>query len=236
METLEQKIGYKFQNSLLLGEALTHPSLAYETSEPHFDNQRLEFLGDAVIQLALTHELFRRFTLLREGPLTKIRARLVSRQALAEFAGNLGLGEFLLIGKGEAQTGGRERPSTLADCMEALVGAIYLDGGFEPASEFFLEQCSDALDQMGEEPEEDNPKGKLQELLQAIDPKSPVYRLVSAVGPDHDRIFTCEVSWRGETLGSGKGGNKKLGEANAAVSALEGEPLQVILESAPEEK
>ena len=137
MKSLESRIEYKFRNSLLLAEALTHPSLAYETQKPHFDNQRLEFLGDAVLQLVLTSELYNRFAGFSEGTMTKLRSRLVSRTALCEYARAIRLGEYLLIGKGEESSGGRDRPSTLADAFEALIGAVYLDGGID-AARFFV--------------------------------------------------------------------------------------------------
>jgi len=131
MDSLDTLIGYKFTNSLLLAEALTHPSLAYETQRPHFDNQRLEFLGDAVLQLALTAHLYTLFPAQSEGDLTKMRARLVSKDALSGFAKSINLGDYVLLGKGEETSGGRERLSTLADAFEALLGAIYIDGGFD---------------------------------------------------------------------------------------------------------
>ena len=133
MKSLEKVIGYKFKNSLLLAEAMTHPSLAYETQRPRFDNQRLEFLGDAVIQLVLTDLLYELFPGFNEGRLTKLRARLVSGEALYRFAKSIDLGKYVMMGKGEDSSGGRERVSTLADAFEALIGALYLDGGLEEA-------------------------------------------------------------------------------------------------------
>ena len=125
METLETILGYKFINSLLLAEALTHPSLAYEAKRVQFDNQRLEFLGDAVLQLVLTEHIYSMFPEYKEGDLTKFRARLVSKEALFKFAKNIDLGKYVMLGKGEEASGGRSRPSTLADALEALLGAIY---------------------------------------------------------------------------------------------------------------
>ena len=138
MQPLESRIHYKFRNSLLLAEALTHPSLAYESQKPHFDNQRLEFLGDAVLQLIVTEELFKMFPDFTEGRLTKLRSRVVSRRALARFAMAIHLGDYVLLGKGEEATGGRRRLSTLADAFESLIGAVYLDSGPEPARELVL--------------------------------------------------------------------------------------------------
>ena len=138
MNPLEERIGYKFRNSLLLAEALTHASISLERKDYPFDNQRLEFLGDAVLQLVITEELFSRFPDFTEGQLTKIRTRLVSRTALKEHARHLRLGEHLMMGRGEEASGGRDRSSTLGDSFEALVGGIYLDGGLRAAKRFIL--------------------------------------------------------------------------------------------------
>lgn len=223
MESIEERIGYKFTNSLLLAEALTHPSLAYESKRPHFDNQRLEYLGDAVIQLILTDELFRLFPSFSEGRLTKLRSRLVSRSALCRYAHKIDLGEYLLLGKGESASGGRKRPSNLADAIEALAGAIYLDGGIGKAREFLLNNFSEFIEQIVDEPEENNPKGELQEQLQSIAPTSPSYSIVSQEGPDHSKSFVAEVTWEGTILGRGTGKSKKEAETQAAANALENE-------------
>lgn len=222
MESIEQRIRYKFANSLLLAEALTHPSLAYESNRPHFDNQRLEYLGDAVLQLVLTERLYSMFPAFGEGRLTKLRSRLVSRDALCRFANEIHLGDYLLLGKGEAASGGRDRASNLADAFEALVGAIYLDGGFAEARRIVLSLSQRALDAVAGEPEEINPKGQLQEILQAISPISPSYRIVSQEGPDHQKSFTACVDWEGHDLGYGSGGSKKEAEIEAALNALAG--------------
>jgi ribonuclease-3 len=219
-ESIEKIIGYKFTNSLLLAEALTHPSLAYETQRPHFDNQRLEYLGDAVLQLVLTDELYRANPAFGEGRLTKIRSRLVSRDALWRFAKQIQLSNFLLLGKGEESSGGKERASTLADAYEALIGAIYLDGGLSAAKDFVLSQSTAAIADAVDEPDESNPKGRLQELLQAISQTSPSYRIVQQEGPDHAKIFEVCVEWEGRLLGLGRGGSKKEAEFEAAIQAL----------------
>ncbi|MFT5469960.1 MAG: ribonuclease-3 [Verrucomicrobiales bacterium] len=220
MVSLEQRINYKFRNSLLLAEALTHPSLAYETQKPHFDNQRLEFLGDAVIQLILTEELFSMFPTFSEGRLTKLRSRLVSRRALEEYAIEFELGEYLLMGRGEEASGGRKRSSTLADAFEALVGAIYLDGGISASRQFLLSHCRTAIEVVAAEPMEINPKGQLQEILQSISATSPKYRIVSQEGPDHCKTFESCVEWENLRLGYGSGPSKKEAEAVAAGDAL----------------
>ncbi|HEY2615570.1 MAG TPA: ribonuclease III, partial [Chthoniobacterales bacterium] len=166
MNPLEDRIGYKFRNSLLLAEALTHPSLRHETQRHHFDNQRLEFLGDAVIQLVITEHLYAHFSAEGEGRLTKLRSRLVSRDALKMHAAALDLGRYLMMGRGEEASGGRGRDSSLADAFEALTGAIYLDSDLATVREFILRQAAPDLAQLKEEPIDVNPKGQLQELLQ----------------------------------------------------------------------
>ncbi|MFC4991360.1 ribonuclease III [Rubritalea tangerina] len=229
MDSLEALLGYKFRNSLLLAEALTHPSLAYETQRPHFDNQRLEFLGDAVLQLALTDHLYHLFPGFTEGDLTKMRARLVSKEALHNLSAHIKLGEYVLLGRGEEASGGRERASTLADAFEALLGAVYLDGGFDAARDVVLKVAKTEVEKISAKPEEKNPKGRLQEALQAILPESPVYKVVSEEGPDHDKHFVVEVHWNDKVLASGKGRNKKQAEAAAATTALEKKPWEEVV-------
>jgi ribonuclease-3 len=221
MTPIEDRIGYKFRNSLFLTEALTHPSLGHETQRCHFDNQRLEFLGDAVLQLVISEHLFHRFGVEAEGQLTKLRSRLVSRETLKMHAAALDLGRYLLMGRGEEASGGRERTSTLADAFEALIGAIYLDGGLDAAREFILAQARSDLAQLAEEPIEINPKGHLQELLQSISPRSPVYELISQSGPEHEKTFVVQAVWEGIVLGQASGRSKKQAETAAALAAME---------------
>ncbi len=220
MQPLESRIQYKFRNSLLLAEALTHPSLAYESQKPHFDNQRMEFLGDAVLQLVVTEALFKKFSDFTEGRLTKLRSRVVSRNALARFAMAIHLGDYVLLGKGEEATGGRKRLSTLADAFESLIGAVYLDAGLIPARDLILHLFDSEIGNMITSPEERNPKGELQEILQAIHPQAPVYIVISESGPDHRRVFQSQVSWQEKILAAGKGKSKKEAEARAAAEAL----------------
>ena len=221
MTPLEERIGYKFRNSLLLAEALTHPSLGHESQHYHFDYQRLEFLGDAVLQLVVTEYLFSYFQVEAEGQLTKLRSRLVSRDALKTHAAALDLGRYILMGRGEETSGGRERTSTLADAFEALIGALYLDGGLDVAKDFILTQTRADLAKLAEEPVDFNPKGDLQELVQSISPRSPVYELVSQSGPEHEKTFVSEVIWEGIVLGQGTGRSKKQAETAAALEALQ---------------
>ena len=222
LDSFQTRIGYAFRDVALLRLALTHPSVAHEHggSPPH--NQRLEFLGDSVLQLALTRELYEKFTMVGEGPLTKARAQMVNQRALAEQAARIGLGEHLILSRGEESNGGRARPSILADAFEALVGAIFLDGGYDLAREFILRQFHDSFGALEVIPSLDNPKGELQELLQAQSPESPQYHLEAVAGPDHDRVFECAVRYRGEEIGRGKGKSKKVAESEAALAALAG--------------
>ncbi len=220
MNLLEDRIGYKFRNPLLLAEALTHPSLRHETQRHHFDNQRLEFLGDAVLQLVITEQLFGHFKTEPEGKLTKLRSRLVSREGLTVHAARLELGSYLMMGRGEEASGGRKRNSTLADAFEALIGAIYLDSDLATVRLFILAQAAPDLAQLVEEPVDINPKGHLQELLQAISPRSPAYELISQTGREHEKTFVVRAVWEGITLGEGTGRSKKQAETAAAVEAM----------------
>src|SRR5512136_1599631 len=160
-DELEQRLGYTFRQPGLLRLALTHPSVAHEQGSPTQTNQRLEFLGDAVLQLVLTRELYEKFPAFGEGPLTKARAKLVNRRTLAERARQLGIGQHLILSHGEETHGGRDRPSGLADTYEALLGAILLDGGFDAAREFILGQFQAAFDGLPGIPTIENPKGEL---------------------------------------------------------------------------
>lgn len=225
---LQDKLGYCFRNEELLRLALTHPSVAHESmgNVPH--NQRLEFLGDSVLGLVLTRELYEKFPDLGEGPLTKARAQMVNRRTLAAEARRLGLGEHLLLSRGEEASGGRERQSALADAFEALLGAIFLDGGYGAAQDFILRGFRDAFGELTQVPSLENPKGELQELLQARSSEAPQYEMTSVSGPDHDRMFECAVFHQGAELGRGHGKSKKEAESRAAWAAL-----QKLRETAP---
>jgi ribonuclease III len=220
MNPLEQRIKYKFRNSLLLAEALTHPSLGHETQRHHFDNQRLEFLGDAVLQLIFTEYLFDQYQKLGEGQLTKIRARIVSREGLRVLAERIGIGKYLMMGRGEEANGGRERASTLSDAFEALIGAMYLDSDFVTVRRIVLTEARELLEELEIDPPDTNPKGRLQELLQAISPVSPTYPIVDQSGPEHLKCFVAKIVWEGLELGMGEGRSKKEAETAAARDAL----------------
>ena len=232
MDPLETVIDYKFRNPLILAEALTHASLAYENQRPHFDNQRLEFLGDAVLQLTLSDELFRRMRGADEGTLTKARSQLVSTKALARMARQIDLSAYMLMGRGEEANGGRSRENTLADVFEALTGAIFLDGGLPAAKAFVARAFSADFDALMHTPLELNPKGELQEIIQGSGNPPPSYAIIAEVGPDHLKSFEAVVSWKGVELGRGTGKSKKEAEIDAARSAL-GHPALKALLSTP---
>jgi len=214
-------MGYKFRNGLLLAEALTHPSISLERKNYPFDNQRLEFLGDAVIQLVVTEHLYRLYPDFSEGQMTKLRTRIVSRPALKAHAVLMDLGRYLMMGRGEEASGGRERASTLADAFESVVGAIYLDGGFDAARNFVLRETLDDFERIAKNPEEVNPKGTLQEILQAIEPCAPAYEVIEQTGPDHSKRFVSKVIWSEIELGRGEGLSKKQAQVAAASDALD---------------
>lgn len=221
-EQLEAALEYRFNDRNLLMLALTHPSIAHEAGVGHLQqhNQRLEFLGDAVLQLVVTSALYDRFPSYGEGPLTQARAQLVNRLALASHARRLNLGTFLILSRGEESTGGRVRTSTVADAFEALVGAVYLDAGFATVQALILRLFRESFGEVNELPNLDNPKGELQELLQARSPEPPRYEQLSASGPDHNRQFESAVFHEGTELGRGVGRSKKLAESAAALAAL----------------
>ena len=220
LKEFQERLGYTFRNIDLLRLALTHPSIAHEASGHTPHNQRLEFLGDSVLSLALTQELYEKFPGVSEGPLTKARAQMVNRVTLAMQARRLGLGDYLIMSHGEELSGGRARPSSLADTFEALLGAIFLDGGFAAAREFIVRCFRDAFGELTEIPNLENPKGELQEMLQEKSNEPPRYELTRMSGPDHDRMFECAVFHGGIDLGRGQGKSKKAAESEAALAAL----------------
>jgi ribonuclease-3 len=217
---LQKRLAYNFRDENLLRLALTHPSVAHESGVAGEHNQRLEFLGDAVLGLILSRELYEKFPHSDEGPLTKSRAKLVNARALATHARALNLGAHLILSRGEETSGGRERASALADTFESLLGAIFLDGGFDAAREFILREFAADFGTLAESSGIENPKGELQELLQSRSPRAPEYQTVSATGPDHDRVFECIVQHEGVELARGRGKSKKAAESDAALAAL----------------
>lgn len=218
IDELERRIGYQFQNQKLLRQAITHSSFTNEQKinrQEHYE--RLEFLGDAVLELISSEFLFARYPEEPEGKLTKMRASMVCEPALAFCARDLELGKFMLLGKGEEGTGGRERESITSDCMEAVIGAIYLDGGMADAKayidRFILSDLEDKQLFF-------DSKTHLQELLQGELKKDFVYEMVSEFGPEHDKVFEVEVVMEGQSIGRGKGRTKKAAEQQAAYEAL----------------
>ncbi len=217
---LQTRIEYQFKDISLLRLALTHPSVAHEQGRLVQHNQRLEFLGDAVLGLILTRELYDKFPMVSEGPLTKARAQMINRRTLAEQAHRIDLQNDLILSRGEEANLGRSRASALADGFEALIGAVFLDGGFEAARAFVLRSFREAFGELTSIPHLENPKGELQEILQARSPDAPQYVVAGATGPDHDRDFECVVTHGGIELGRGRGKSKKAAESEAAVAAL----------------
>lgn len=209
-------------NPLVLRQALTHASFGHERRQHVPDNQRLEFLGDAVLQLAVTEELYRRFPDLPEGRLTVLRARLVNRHHLQVVAMELGLGANLILGRGEENSQGRQRGSILTDAVEAVLGAVFVEAGWPTVRTIILRLLEPTLIAMSLESDATsaNPKGSLQEKLQAEGEDPPMYRCVSETGPAHARIYEVMVEWQGRELGRGQGASKKEAEIRAAEVAL----------------
>ena len=221
LQKLQKTISYTFKDLDLLNEAVTHPSISHEHGTQNGrHNQRMEFLGDAVLQVILTDRIYRLFTDYPEGKLTQVRAHLANRHTLFRRAKAIDLGEHLLLGKGEESSGGRERLSNLADAFEALLGAIYLDGGLRATRKFILTQFADEFANIKQSAPRQNPKGRLQELLQAHSPNGPTYRVIRESGPDHSKYFETVVEWEGREIGRGEGSSKKQAETIAADAAL----------------
>jgi len=220
LNVLQTRLGYQFHDEKLLKLALTHPSIAHEQDTPTPHNQRLEFLGDSILGLVLSRDLYEKFPEADEGSLTKSRAKLVNSSALHTHACAISLGDYLILSRGEELTGGRERPSTLADAYEALLGAVFLDAGFETTREIILREFSDDFGSLDEPAGIDNPKGELQELLQTRSNRAPQYQILSVSGPDHDRQFECAVFHEDCELARGSGRSKKAAESAAAFNAL----------------
>ena len=218
LELLEERIGYRFQNIALLKQAITHSSFTNEQKINKMkDYERLEFLGDAVLELVSSEFLFCEYEGKREGELTKMRASMVCEPSLAFCARDLELGEFLLLGKGEENTGGRKRDSITSDAMEAVIGAIYLDGGMEKAKEFIYRFI---LSDLEEKQLFYDSKTNLQELIQGKLKKEFHYVLVEETGPEHDKVFFVEIVMEDEVIGKGQGRTKKAAEQEAAYEAL----------------
>lgn len=221
-DNCQKLLGTTFKNKALLQQAFAHSSYSNENPDSTLpNNERLEFLGDAILNSIVAEKLYREFPELPEGELTEIRASLVCRETLAEIASSLQLGDWLLLGQGEEANGGRLRQSNLANAMEALIGAIYLDQGLAKTKRFVLRQLKASLERVKQGEVSPNYKALLQELTQSKEHLTPTYNLVAATGPEHDKQFTVEVLVESKVLGRGKGKNKKAAEMQAARSAWE---------------
>ncbi len=219
---LQQAIGVSFRDTALLQQALVHSSYVNENPALNLaDNERLEFLGDALLGFIVTEKLYHEFPHSSEGELTEIRISLIRLETLAQLAIALKLGDYLMLGKGEEATGGRRRQTNLADAFEAVIGAIFLDQGFGAAKDFVLSKFDEKLERIGVAGIGRNYKALLQEFTQAKCKQLPVYQVVEASGPDHDRGFTVEVKLGDKLLGSGSGKSKRAAEMEAARSAWE---------------
>ncbi|MBU0665105.1 MAG: ribonuclease III [Proteobacteria bacterium] len=220
LSIFEQILGYRFTDLRLLQKALIHASFAFEHSFPGQNNETLEFLGDAVLDLVIGHTLFKRFPAMREGELTKLRAALVNETHLATMARDVELGKFLCLGKGEDASNGRNKSSILSCAYEAVVGAIFEDGGYETVKDFVSRFFIPAFDVKREELLIADAKSRLQEVLQEQFNEAPSYRLDMEEGPSHQKVFTVSVVFREIVFGTGSAGSKKEAEQRAAASAL----------------
>ncbi len=218
LNRLANRLGRPFNDIHLLNKALTHRSWANECADPNVpDNERFEFLGDAVLDLIVAEVIVAHEQKFREGRLSRIRAQVVNEQALADTARTLGIGGYLLLGKGEINSGGREKPSLLANAMEAVIAAVYVDGGYGPTRDIFLPIFAPRIDAAIEGLDEFDHKGKLQRLLKGA--LSPSYRLVGEEGPDHAKEFTVALYLNDKRYGGGSGRTKKEAEQHAAREA-----------------
>jgi len=218
---LEEKLGVRFRDRSLLHLALVHGSAGTEGRSRHGENyERLEFLGDSVLNLAISDHLYRMFPRRLEGDLARLRAGLVSEGALARVARDIDLGRYVMLGRGEEKGGGRSRPGLLADALEAVLGAVYIDSGYGVAHYCVTRWFGDELTQL-EEPGEGDYKSQLQELVQQLERRLPRYRITGQRGPEHERAFVATVEVNGRTLGEGSGRSKKEAEQAAARRALD---------------
>ncbi len=220
LERLQEQVEYTFADNALLVQAMTHRSFANEVGDSSANNERLEFLGDAVLELIVSKALYGKYEQMAEGEMTRARAAIVRAESLAEAAQTLDLGEILRLGRGELATGGREKLSVLSAGVEALLGAIYLDGGYEPAERAVFKLLSDRFDSPGELIALD-PKSRLQEEMQRIHEGTPTYEVVDRSGPAHETQFVVEVKVGSRTLAKGEGASRKAAETDAAALALE---------------
>ena len=221
MEKLQQDIGFVFRDEALLVEALTHPSLAYENESETPDNQRLEFLGDSVLALVITDLLFSKDHDFSEGDMSALRAEIVKGKTLAIVGRRLRLGEHMMLGRGEENGGGREKDTNIADCLEALIGSVYLDKGWCTVKAVILSVFDQEINAALSQISVNNPKGELQKLSHILKSDTPIYKTSRREGPDHAPVFGSAVSINGKLVGVGEGVSKSDAEKDAAVQALE---------------
>jgi ribonuclease-3 len=217
----QRHLGYQFQNVALLQEAFVHSSYAFEQgNDLTKDNENFEFLGDAVLDLTVGHGLFLQYPGMNEGELTQLRSALVKESHLACMAREIGMGSLLLLGRGEDHSGGREKDSILSCVFEALIGAVFLDGGYLAAEQVVGKWVAPWYEDRRQGMTQADAKSKLQEMLQALFNEGPTYEQLSEMGPDHDRTFVFSVTFRGQVLAEGQAGNKKKSQQNAAAQAI----------------
>ena len=219
IETVEKSIGYIFKNKELLKKALTHTSYAYEKKVE--SNEKLEFLGDSILEFVSSKYIFARYPKLKEGEMTKVRATVVCEESLYKIAKLHGFSDFLYLGKSEVLSGGKNRPAILADSVEAVIAAIYLDGGIEPADKFIIENLDKEIDEATKHVGVKDYKTVLQEKLQEHGEVKIEYEITNEKEPDHDKRFEAQVSCNGKILAKGEGKSKKEAHMNAAKKALE---------------
>jgi ribonuclease-3 len=219
-QMLSQRLGLEINDWLLLSRALTHRSYLNEHPEALEDNERLEFLGDAVLDFLVGAWLYNHFPEMAEGELTRMRSALVHTEQLAEFARNIGLGQAMRLGRGEVQAGGRERSALLCDTFEAVIGAIYLNLGIEAVENFITPFLEKASDEIILNRKNEDPKSRLQEWAQAQGYSTPDYSTIGESGPEHEKIFSVQVSVNGIVYGVGTGHNKQAATKAAAIAAL----------------
>ena len=219
LENLRESIGYHFKNKELLKNALTHTSYAYEHHVA--SNEKLEFLGDSILEFVSSEFMYNKYTNLKEGEMTKVRATVVCEESLYKIAKLHNFSDFLLLGKSEVMTGGNKRPAILADSVEAVIAAIFIDGGLEEAKRFIIKNLDKEIDIATKNVGKKDYKTVLQEELQKNGDVKIEYTIIKETGPDHDKRFEAEVSLNGKVLATGKGKSKKEAEMQAAKKALE---------------
>lgn len=219
LDKLEDNIGYKFKNIELLKNALTHTSYAYEHNVA--SNEKLEFLGDSILEFVSSEYMYNKYTNLKEGEMTKVRATVVCEKSLYKVALLHNFSDFLYLGRSEVMASGNKRPAILADSVEAVIAAIYIDGGLEPAKKFIVDNLKDEIEIATKHVGEKDYKTVLQEELQKNGDVKIEYKIIKEFGPDHDKTFEAEVALNGKILAKGKGKSKKEAEMKAAKKALE---------------